>query len=430
MIIEIKAERPLINFLVLAVSLLIAALLGILALSNFIVGAMTDERVTAHPKAISAALNYLPSSAGLHYQLARTEMTNEERDLAFAEIHAQRAVRLSPWNYNYCLLLAVIEEARGDRLAAERALRRAVSLAPNNHDVHWRLANLLLREGNLTESLEEFRVANSINSSQLASTLNLVWQAFGDFNKVSAVTGDDAKSRLILAQFLVGHSAFVEAARVFSSIDINARLQSPQSGEIINSLIAAQQLRTARQLWLELVTAAAATADSQAALLWNGGFESDPSKVFNQFDWRIGSSSYARVSITSDAARTGSRSLMIAFTGRDTTKLDGEFKQLIATRAGASYRLECFVKTDKLDTPEGPSIVIMDATTSKVIASSAPIASGSSDWQPLAFEFTTPEDARLLTITIKRTPKFSYDDPTRGTIWLDDFSLTEKGAKR
>jgi hypothetical protein len=26
-------------------------------------------------------------------------------------------------------------------------------------------------------------------------------------------------------------------------------------------------------------------------------------------------------------------------------------------------------------------------------------------------------------IGIKRKPKFSYDDPTRGTVWFDDFSI-------
>jgi len=29
-------------------------------------------------------------------------------------------------------------------------------------------------------------------------------------------------------------------------------------------------------------------------------------------------------------------------------------------------------------------------------------------------------------ISIKRKPKFSYDEPTRGTVWFDDFSLKEQ----
>jgi hypothetical protein len=43
----------------------------------------------------------------------------------------------------------------------------------------------------------------------------------------------------------------------------------------------------------------------------------------------------------------------------------------------------------------------------------------------VTLEFVAPADWGALLLTIKRIPKFSYDDPTRGTLWLDDFSLTE-----
>jgi hypothetical protein len=33
-----------------------------------------------------------------------------------------------------------------------------------------------------------------------------------------------------------------------------------------------------------------------------------------------------------------------------------------------------------------------------------------------------------LLVTVRRLPKFSYDEPSRGTIWLDDFTLTEAGG--
>ena len=94
-------------------------------------------------------------------------------------------------------------------------------------------------------------------------------------------------------------------------------------------------------------------------------------------------------------------------------------------QSGNRYRLECFVKTNQLDTPEGPQIVVANQS-GEWIAASDPIVPATDDWRPLSLDFTAPADQTgcvLLTVSVKRKPKFSYDEPTRGTIWLDDFSL-------
>src|SRR5262249_27553295 len=98
-------------------------------------------------------------------------------------------------------------------------------------------------------------------------------------------------------------------------------------------------------------------------------------------------------------------------------------QQTIVLRPGARYRLECYVKAKDLVSPEGPRIAIIGQ--GGVIAASAPVAADSSDWQRIAFEFVAPPHSPSATLPIVRTPKFSYDDPTRGTIWFDDFSLIE-----
>ena len=59
------------------------------------------------------------------------------------------------------------------------------------------------------------------------------------------------------------------------------------------------------------------------------------------------------------------------------------------------------------------------------VAVSDPISAGSNDWQPVTLDFTAPPWAGTLLISIRRIPKFSYDNPTTGTIWFDDFALVE-----
>ena len=101
----------------------------------------------------------------------------------------------------------------------------------------------------------------------------------------------------------------------------------------------------------------------------------------------------------------------------------------VAVRPGARYRLECFVKTNNLDSPEGPRVVVSDAS-SNWIAASEPVGSGSGDWKTLAVDFVAPQNAgsgsSAIVLSIKRKPRFSYDEPTSGVVWFDDFSIKEQ----
>jgi len=200
-------------------------------------------------------------------------------------------------------------------------------------------------------------------------------------------------------------------------------VSSPSAAAFISALLKVDT-QTARALWLETVKAATGltTADE---LIWNGGFEplpDDSLKQFNHFDWAISPSDYARIGFDRGVVHIGVRSLRVSFAGRDTTRLEGEIKQLVALRPGVRYRLECYAKAQNLVTPEGPRLALL--TSNGVIAVSEPVIAESSEWQNLAVTFTAPPEMATF-VTVVRRPRFSYDAPTRGTIWFDDFKLTE-----
>lgn len=410
------------------VTLVQCAVLGILATTTVVVGLLTDERTTVPKTVLSRGVKYAPNSAPLRARLAEAEMLSEERDLAIAESDARLAVSMAPWDYTYRMLLASIEEARGDRASAEESLVDALKLAPNYTVVHWRLANVLLRQGKLGKSLGEFRAANASSTALLPSSLDLVWKvSSANLAAVQAITPDEARAKIVLAQFLVQQSRAAEAAGVFSSIDPDARLAQPESSGIIDALISGGRAELARYLWADTVSHGLAKRDQSVGSLWNGDFESDINDKFAQFDWTIGQSAFARASVSREAAHGGSRSLRIDFTGRDTTRLDDEISQRFLVKGGARYKLNFFVKTEGLVTPEGPAIVVAEGKSSPAIASSEPAPAGSNDWRRVSVEFVTPPTAGSLLVAIRRIPKFSYDNPTRGVIWFDDFSLTEEG---
>jgi tetratricopeptide (TPR) repeat protein len=427
MTIDLKLTKLGARVVLAVVVLVCCSFLVVVIVSRFVVGTLSDDRLLVTRDTLRVPVEYFPGSARLNARLAAAELSESDRDLAGAELYAGRAVNLSPNDYRFRLTLASAQEANGDRAAAEESLWAARALAPNYWDVHYRLGNLLVRQGKLNESLDELRMAVAANNELLPGTLDLIWRASsGDVGAVQAVTGSGSREKLTLAQFLLKASHPTEAADVFASIDRSDRLASPkESSSFLKSLIASGKLEAARDLWGDLTG-----RDKQSATISNGSFESDILREFSQFDWSFDRSEYARLAIDTATARTGSRSLRIEFTGRDTTRLDGEIKQLVPVRPGARYILECYVKATGLESPEGPRVVITSNNSPDWLAASEPVALGSHDWQRLSIDFVAPQsvnrDALGLLISIKRKPKFSYDEPTRGTLWFDDFSMKEQ----
>jgi Tetratricopeptide repeat len=423
-----KLEFTLDKFAPKAVVMLLATCLcGLLifaVISTFIVGTLTDERSEVTSKTLQAAAQYFSNSSRLHSRLGA--LMEREGDLSQAESHLLSATAISPYNYNLQLMLASIEESRGDRLLAEKALRTALTLAPNKAEVHWNLANLLLRRGELDSSLEAFRSAAAIKKKLLPGTLNLIWRASkGSLEALEDVTGDEPGARITLAKFLLNHSEVAKAAEIFNSLDRKARLASAECAAMLDALVKDNQLQLARSLWIGTT---AVGPDQQT--ISNASFETDAVKGFAQFDWTINRSDYAKVTITRDSAHTGGRSLRIDFAGRDTTRLDNEVRQLVVVNPGKRYSVECFAKSEGLVSSEGPRLVVTTGRSSEWLASSEPVAASRIDWQHLAAEFTAPNSAGGspvgLFVSIKRKPKFAYDEPTRGRIYFDDFTLSEQ----
>ena len=426
-VIEIKLKNSGPKVIAALATLALSSLLAVLALTEVIGGLLTDERTRAEKALLFSGLKYVPKSAQLRARAASAEMRSEDRDLSAAEANARLAVNMAPWDYNHRLLLATIEEAKGDRAAAEAELLEALRLAPNNTVVHWRLANVLVRQGKLGKSLSAFRAANASSSTLLPSSLDLVWKVSGgNLSAVQAITPNDAKSKIFLTQFLIQQSRAAEAAGIFSSIDSTERLAQSESSSIIGALIAGGHAELARFLWADTVSQGEAKRQIDA-LIWNGGFETDIIDNFAQFDWTIGQSPYATSNVNREVAHNGARSLRLDFTGRDTTRLDDEISQKLLVRPGAAYKLEFFVRTEGLVTPEGPRVVVSDSKSSPAIAASEPVPAGSNDWRRQSISFVAPATSRLMSVAIRRIPRFSYDDPTKGTIWFDDFTLTELG---
>jgi Flp pilus assembly protein TadD len=401
--------------------------LGWTVVSNFIVRGVADQRWSFPREWLIAAVERFPNSARVNFRLANIEIADVARHGMFdaqAESHAKQAVNLSPWDYQARSLLATAQELNGKQEEAENSLRAAVKLAPNHAELNWAFANLLVRRGKLNESFGPFRIATGSKADLLPPAIETIWRSSdGSLDALKSFAGDDAETTLAVAKFLTGQNLFSEAGAVFNSIDKQAKAHSPQSPELIVALMRAGKFDLARATWVELMTTIRPDAQAPGALIWDGGFEMDAVEGLNQFNWAIQPNKFARIAIDRGVARTGRRSLKVVFSGLDTTTLSDQVQQTIVLKPGAGYYLECYAKTKDLITPEGPRVAIIGQ--SGLIAASGPAPADSSDWRRLTVSFVAPANG-VATLAIVRTPKFSYDDPTSGTIWFDDFTLVER----
>lgn len=398
------------------------------ALVRFVTAVISSSSFAVNLPALEAAAVYFPDSAKVQARLAarlvESELDATESHETLSERafqHASRAVALAPANYEYRVLLAAAAELQGKLVEAEDALRNAIRLAPNNINVRWQMANLLLRLGKNEESLAEFRIVAEADPARRQNVFSLVWQATnGDLQKLNQVVGDTPSARLALAQFLVSQSQFDASAEVFNRIERNSRLHSPEGGKLIDAFLKAGQWEWANALWRSTLTNETETGSS---LVWNGSFERPQYKGWPHFDWQLNNSGYARLTISSGSSRTGQRALRLAYLGKETTRLDNEAQQLLLLQPGASYRLECYARPEKLVASEGPQVAVLRSDNRSVIALTPTVSAEIADWQLLTVDFVVPADRPTVVISVKQTPRYSYVEPPQGVVWFDDFSL-------
>ncbi len=424
MILQFSVDSLLAKIITAVLALGLFAILVLAAFWYLVVGTLSDDRVTMSSDLMQAGVQYFPNSPRLHARLAETEMRGIDRDISKAQVHIRRAIELLPGEYTYRLLLGDILESQGNRAEAEESYREALRLAPNYMEVHWRLANNLVRQGNVKESLSHFRHATNRNLRLLPNAYDLIWNVSnGNLEAITAITNETPKAQLVLAEFLVRQSKFTEAANIYRRMERPVRRNEPEGTGIITALIQANQMPLARELWGDTISEESAKPQP---LVWNGSFETPITPAFAQFDWALKDNDYARVGIDPQTARGGTQALRVAFLGKDTARIDGEIKQLLLVKPGKRYRLEAQYKIRELITPMGPRVAITDYNAQTVLAASEPLPEGTHAWQQLSFEFTAPANSSAVWLQIQRIPKYSYDDPTRGYVWFDEFVLKEQ----
>lgn len=337
----------------------------------------------------------------------------------------EEAVRLSPNDYRLWLGLGSGREQAGDTAGGEKALRRAIELAPSYAAPRWHLGNLLLRAGRTDEAFTELRRAADVNPIQFrGQVFTLAWNIFGeDTGTMERVLGDNAATRAQLAAFLAARERPDEAVRLWTSLNATEKKEYRQMGEdLMKALYEKKQYRAAQALARDLEMESAEGIGQVA----NPGFENViGAPGTSLFGWQLAPMPQTEITVVSGQRRAGNRALRIIFNGYSKANFYN-VSQLVVVEPNTRYRFEGYVRTQDLKSGGTPLIEAANVSDNKVLGTSQPFPLGRNDWQPVTFEFTTPEKTEAIYLRTNRA--FCGDVcPIFGTIWYDDFNLQRLG---
>lgn len=381
----------------------------------------------ADPTTARAATRLAPSDPQAHYTLARlAEQSFDPEQLPVAVKEYEQATALSPNDYRLWFQLGNARGLVGDDRGAELALKRAIELAPDYPEPHWYLGNLLLRTGREQQAFAELRLAVAENpKTYLPQVFDLAWHvSHGDMAAVLKATGDTPAARAGLADYLLKQQRLDDALQLWSNLNAAQQQEQRETGAKIE-----QALLTAKRYHAALVVARALHDQNSASVpaegqLLNGGFELPVGPLGKTwYDWQVTPVGQAQINLDERVKHNDRRSLRIVFNAPSALDFH-HVAQLIVVAPQTLYRLSYFVRTEDLQSSSTLLTEVVDAgDETHVLAASAPLANGTSDWQPVTLEFKTGAQTEAVIVRLRRPPCTLALCPLFGKVWYDDFNL-------
>lgn len=374
------------------------------------------------------AVKWAPADPLTHWRLGSLEEKVFSAENMAAAVHEYRlAVDLSPNDYRYWMELGRALEASGDRESGEKALRRAVELAPAYSQPRWRFGNLLLREGKMEEAFGQLGHAAEGDNQLRLQIFDLAMRVFeGNVKEIARIACVSPAARLQFALYLVSVGQYDEAIGMWNTISpVDRAAQSALVKELKKTLIDQKHFHAALEVMRRTDPEESLPVPEQ---FWNGGFESGLSPPgTNSFDWVINSRPEVQIAIDSHA-HSGRGSLRIVFRAPNTLA-KVQLSQIVIIEPGAQYRFECFVRTEDLNSVSTPILVVQDTVDSSTLGQAKPLPTGSNGWQQVTFDFKTNPKHDGIIVGFYRAPCGEGQIcPIFGTVWYDDFNLKRIGG--
>ena len=338
----------------------------------------------------------------------------------------ETAARLAPENYMFWLELGQARERGGDPEGAERALRRALDLAPNYSRVRWALGNMLLRAGHTEEAFAEIKTAVAGDPNSFADqAASSAWHFLeGDINIVRQLAAGSPEFEASVVTLLVREKRFDEAMQMWNRLPPEKkRGQLRERGTAISAkMLGEKKIRYGLSVLRDI---SAQGTDADVGRISNGGFESavKPSGA-GPFEWEIAAGLQPQIVLSSGQKHSGSNSLLIFFNSTD-GKDFRSVSQLVPVEPDTLYELEIFYRAE-LKLPTTLRWQIVDADGKQLAVSESIL--NRVEWAPLSVGFRSSATSDGIIVRLIRDT-CGQVCPASGSVWFDDVSLRNSGGR-
>ena len=380
---------------------------------------------SSDPEKWLAAAQLEPGNAQYLEQLALYhELNLEQRDLSKAAKYLRRAAQIDPLSERPWLELAALDEARGDFPAAERAYEMAQLDFPISPDVAWRYGSFLLRQGDLSGGFAALRRAIDKDPSLEASALAESWAVDPKADSIAAAVLPQKAAYYVRAirYFLLQKQTGAALEMWSRLLRLNQPVAMRDAIDLISDLLDEGRISEAHQVWQEALRRSAWPDDAHdTSVLFNGGFEHD--FLNGGFDWRELPLSGVSYDLDSSVLHSGHQSLRITLDGAANVNFEHIF-QYVYVAPHQRYRFLAYVRTAGISGGNGIQFDIFDPRHPEKLQVLTPAVAGTSGWTPVRVDFESGANTQMLEIFLRRPPSPAFDNQLRGTVWVDDVSLT------
>jgi len=375
-------------------------------------------------EALQEAAPTLPDDPDLQRQLGLLYLLDPLLlDADRAQMHFQRAVAQSPFDFSLWIDLGRAYEQRGQIQEARQSYHRAIAIAPTYFRPRWVYANFLLRSDRTEEGVNEFVHLAEANPDAAVEIFDLIWQASGGNSQVLVAFGrrlPSDKTRSDLVVFLARRDRSDEALAVWDRMTPDPKFKVESGLEIIAKLVGAQRWEQAHRLWQQVLQARYGNISSDEVGFWNRGFERD--LLRSRFDWTLESSPDVEVSIDTTVSQAGARSLLLRFRQHEDVHFGGVYHSLLVNPS-TDYHLQFQYKTDGMLARNGLAVEVTDAERPERLRVQTQPLRNPTQWMRETLPFQTSAETRVILIRILRQPTDVLHDYIAGKVWFDDFAL-------
>ena len=357
-----------------------------------------------------------PRNATYHDLLCRSMIfVSQEPERAINE--CRKASELNPYSSSIWLDLAQAYLSTGNNRLNEDAIHKALLVDPTTPDTAWNAANFFLIQGDSSKALKQFAIVLREDPTLSTPVLNICWQSFHDINRIQSILPPNPEVHLDFIKLLLSTGDLEPARQIWAAlIQLKTPFDYHQALFYIDNLLKTRSVDSANDAWKQLSSKSKVLQaySRPGNLVMDGSFSQEI--LDSGFDWRYIPRPQIVVTLDSAEVHSGNRSLMLTYKQSGS---DAGIFQYIAVKPNTRYRLSAWVKSEDLETANGPSLTLSDSYDNTIYGSTEETI-GTTPWHRVETMLQTGPETKLLILAVLRRPGATR---IQGKLWLDDIIL-------